>query len=302
MPQLSVVGVIRPNFLVLTPACISLGLASALYSGEPVQWPLLAVILLAALLAHVSVNALNEYGDFRSGLDLHTRRTPFSGGSGTLPQHPQLAPQALGIALLALAGLLACGLFLVWRAGWGLVPLGLAGLAVILLYTGPINRNRYLVLIAPGLGFGPLMVLGTEYALTSQFSMLGLVASLLPFFLVNNLLFLNQYPDIGPDRDAGRDNFVIALEPRSSALIYGGFALAAYLSILLATLAGLYPDFALLGLLTLFPAYRVFIGARRFSGDVEELLPSLGHNVVVTLSTPLLVAVGMGLDILIGQG
>ena len=49
--------------------------------------PLLPLILALAggLLAHISVNALNEYLDFTSGLDLTTLRTPFSGGSGTLP-------------------------------------------------------------------------------------------------------------------------------------------------------------------------------------------------------------------------
>ncbi len=38
--------------------------------------------LLGAFLAHISVNTLNEYFDFKSGLDLETIKTPFSGGSG----------------------------------------------------------------------------------------------------------------------------------------------------------------------------------------------------------------------------
>ncbi len=48
-----------------------------------------ALVLLGALAAHGAVNALNEYADYRSGLDLRTARTPFSGGSGTLVDHPQ---------------------------------------------------------------------------------------------------------------------------------------------------------------------------------------------------------------------
>lgn len=300
MSRFSVLGVIRPNFLLLTPACISLGVVASQFSGQVVDWPVLVVVLLGALQAHVSVNALNEYGDYHSGLDLQTRRTPFSGGSGTLPQHPQLASTALLIGLVALLGAAICGLYLVWRSGWGLMPLGLVGLAIIVLYTGPINRNRYLVLITPGLCFGPLMVLGTEYALTSQFTLVGLTASMVPFFLVNNLLFLNQIPDIEPDREVGRDNFVMALPSGQNAWIYAGFALAAYLSILLPAVLGLYPPSALLGLLTLWLAYRVFCGTRRFSGKVEELLPSLGLNVVVALVTPVLLAVGLGLDVLAG--
>ena len=90
-----VAGVARPNFLILTPVCISLGLASVLLTEGWVDWGTLAVILIGALMAHVSVNALNEYQDFQSGLDFKTERTPFSGGSGTLVLQPRLASQAL---------------------------------------------------------------------------------------------------------------------------------------------------------------------------------------------------------------
>ena len=72
----------RGPFLVLTPVCVLLGVGTVVANKAPVDWSLLFLCLLGALLAHISVNALNEYADFRSGLDLATLRTPFSGGSG----------------------------------------------------------------------------------------------------------------------------------------------------------------------------------------------------------------------------
>jgi 1,4-dihydroxy-2-naphthoate octaprenyltransferase len=42
----------------------------------------LALIGLVAL--HAAVNAFNEASDMRSGIDLQTTRTPFSGGSGSM--------------------------------------------------------------------------------------------------------------------------------------------------------------------------------------------------------------------------
>ena len=51
--------------------------------------------------AHLAVNMLNEYFDFKSGLDFKTQRTPFSGGSGTLPANPHLARQALTTAIVS---------------------------------------------------------------------------------------------------------------------------------------------------------------------------------------------------------
>ncbi|MDQ4422556.1 MAG: hypothetical protein QF808_01485, partial [Thalassolituus sp.] len=68
----------RPPFLILTPVCLLMGFAASGYS--PQLNPDLIWVVLGALLAHISVNMLNEYQDFKSGLDLVTDRTPFSGG------------------------------------------------------------------------------------------------------------------------------------------------------------------------------------------------------------------------------
>ena len=291
-----VVGVARPNFLILTPICISLGLASVLLTGAPIEWGVLVVALLGALMAHVSVNALNEYSDFQSGLDFKTEKTPFSGGSGTLVVQPRLAMQALALGLSSLGITIACGLFLIQQAGWGLIPIGLLGVVIIVLYTGWINRNRYLVLIAPGLSFGPLMVVGTDYALTGTFSGMALWLSLIPFFLVNNLLFLNQIPDVEADRSVGRDNFAITLSAHRSAWLFFSFALLAYFTVLLAVVAGRLPPGALLGLLTFGLTYQVFQGVKQYQGDLTQLVPLLGKNVAVTLLTPLLVFIGIVLS------
>jgi len=288
-----VVGVTRPNFLILTPICISLGLASVLLTGRPVDWSVFGVVMLGALMAHISVNALNEYADFQSGLDFKTEKTPFSGGSGTLVMQPRLAIQALALGIGSLLTTIACGLFLIQHAGWGLIPIGLLGVIIIVFYTGWINRNRYLVLIAPGLGFGPLMVVGTHFALTGEYSGVAILLSLIPFFLVNNLLFLNQIPDVEADRSVGRDNFAIAWQPNRSAWLFLGFALLSYLTVAVGVVAGVLPLGALLGLLTFGLTYQVFQGVGRYRGQVVELVPFLGRNVVVTLLTPLLVFIGI---------
>ncbi|MBT3046520.1 MAG: prenyltransferase [Candidatus Thiodiazotropha sp. (ex Clathrolucina costata)] len=288
-----VVGVVRPNFLVLTPVCISLGLASVLLSGHAVAWNLFAVVLLGALAAHISVNALNEYTDYHSGLDFKTERTPFSGGSGTLVIQPRLAPYALGVGLASLLITLLSGLYLLQHAGWGLVPIGLLGVLIILSYTSWINRHRLLVLVAPGLGFGPLMVVGTHYALTAEFSAIALLLSTVPFFLVNNLLLLNQIPDVEADRSVGRDNYAMAWSPAKSAWLYLLFSLLSYLAIILGVLLERLPAGALLGLLTAVIAYQVFNGVRRYQGEIEQLVPCLGKNVLVTLATPFLIFLGI---------
>lgn len=123
MPTFSAPCGCRP-FLVLNPACVALGAATANLSGRSINpWHLL-LVLIGTICAHGSVNALNEHDGFKSGLDFKTQRTPFSGGSGTLPQNPDMArysgniPKLLPymgmnvIINIATPVLLAVGLFL----------------------------------------------------------------------------------------------------------------------------------------------------------------------------------------------
>lgn len=42
------------------------------------------------------------------------------------------------------------------------------------------------------------MVMGTHFALTGEYSATAGLASLVPFFLVSDLLLLNQFPDVEP--------------------------------------------------------------------------------------------------------
>ena len=77
-------GVARANFLLLPFTLVAVGAAAAAFDGDfNLLHTLLALVGLVGL--HVAVNALNEVSDFRRGIDLETVRTPFSGGSGTLP-------------------------------------------------------------------------------------------------------------------------------------------------------------------------------------------------------------------------
>jgi len=96
-------GVARAPFLVLPITLVGVGVAAAAWEGTFGWRPaLLALVGLVAL--HIAVNALNEASDMKTGIDLHTQRTPFSGGSGTLPAG-ELSVRATRIFALSCAAL-----------------------------------------------------------------------------------------------------------------------------------------------------------------------------------------------------
>jgi 1,4-dihydroxy-2-naphthoate polyprenyltransferase len=291
------IGSVRPQFLLLNISCVAAGTGAAYWRKGSIVWIDAVLALLGALCAHASVNILNDYSDFRSGIDAMTKRTAFSGGSGTLQRHPELSGYMLKMGLFTAAVTAAIGVYFIRNEGWAIAPLGALGLLLVLLYTPWFTRTKLLCLIAPGLGFGTCMVTGTDLVLGGGYSPAGFAASMVPFFLVNNLLLLNQFPDLEPDRIGKRKHFIIKHGIRAGAVVYALFSAGAYLSIVVAVAANILPPLCLLALLTIPLAVRASIGAFRDGTNVTRLAPAMGINVAVNLCTPLLLAAGMFLSI-----
>ena len=284
---------VRMPFLILTFSCVFLGASAVVANQSTINLWLLLLALLGALLAHISVNTLNEYYDFKSGLDFETIKTPFSGGSGALPLNPDMIGAVFLVSVLSSVLLLAIGSFFVWQYGIGIIPVGLTGLILIATYTDWVNRHPYVCLIAPGLGFGFLMVAGTQFVLMGEYITLSWLVAVIPFFLVNNLLLLNQYPDIQADRNVGRNHFPIAYGVARSTVMYGLFVLATVVSIIAYVLMGYLPVLSLIALIPMPLAVFSLYGAAKHGAAIGGYPQYLGANVAVTILTTFLLAVSL---------
>lgn len=294
----------RPPFLILSPICIFLGLAIARYFYSEISTFNAVLVMIAALCAHISVNTFNEYFDFKSGLDNITEKTPFSGGSGGLPGNPNALPMVLMAAVTSLLATIVIGLYLVSISSPYLLVLGLLGVATIVFYTQHINRMPWLCLVSPGLGFGVLFVVGayisvlpnSESSNITNFSALSacIWASFVPYFLVNNLLLLNQFPDVEADKIIGR---------RTLPIVYGKpFALNIFLfqSLACAAFIAVGPFITPLPITTLIALFPVLIISIAVYKEIknsgfktEQLNPALGKNVICTLVTTLVYGLGV---------
>lgn len=270
-----------------------LGVATAFWSGAPLNILYIVLILSGAVLAHISVNALNEYDDFKSGLDLITDATPFSGGTKSLPENPEKAHWALITGLVSLVLMICIGIYFLLERGPWILPVGILGIIIIYTYTPLITRHPFFCLITPGLGFGPLMVMGTDFVLTGHYSWAAAMASLVPFFLVNDLLLLNQFPDVEADRQIGRKHLLIRIGRPAGAKVYVAFLILTYVSILAGYFSGALPWGALLGLITLVLAVPVMRGVVCHADDIPGLIPYMIKNVILNIATPVLVALGL---------
>jgi 1,4-dihydroxy-2-naphthoate polyprenyltransferase len=279
----------RPHYLFLPLVLVMVGTTAAWYEGYfSLTYMLLALIGL--VLCHMSVNILNDYYDFKSGVDLQTFKTPFNGGSGLLPAGIITPAQAgrYGLACFLLAT--PIGIFFTLATGWQLLPLLIVGAVCIIFYTSLILKTDFPEW-SPGVGLGILPALGAYYVQAGHYSWPALIASVPSGFLVLNLLLLNEFPDAEADTIAHKRTLPITLGKNKAAVVYSSFTILVYMWVIGAVVAGVMPPFTLLALATLPLAYRAIRGSFGHA-DLRKMVPAMGDNVLVVLLTQAMIGVG----------
>ena len=279
----------RPQFLILSVVLAFLGTSLAWYSGAfHLGHAILAFIGL--LLCHISVNVLNDYYDYISGIDLKTRRTPFSGGSGFLPAASLNPRHVLWFGLTCFLLAVPIGIYFVLVSGWQLLPLLVIAAICILLYTPMLTKLGWPEW-SPGIGLGALPILGAFFVQTGEYTLPAIVAAIPSGILVHNLLLLNEFPDAEADKTAGRKTLPITMGGRGSGIVYTTLTIILYLWIIAWVAARIMPVFCLMALATLPFAVRAIRGALN-SQDESKLMPAMANNVMLVLLTQLLLGIG----------
>ena len=289
-----IVTVIRVPFLILALILGILGAAVAWYesrrSGSPFDMGYAFLATFGLLVAHAAVNIFNEYFDCRSGLDYKTRRTPFSGGSGAIPGGLLTLQEALWLGIACFVFIIPIGVFFTLEKGWMLVPLLVLSMLLIVLYTPVILKMSYPEW-SPGLGLGILPVMGAYFVHTGEYTLTAFIASMPSYFLVHNLLLLNEFPDVEADITVERRTLPISFGKRRAAVVFSLFVVLVYLWIVGAVMLQTMPVWTLLALLTLPIGLQVIKGSFRYD-ERELFLPVMTKNVQLVLLTQALVAAG----------
>jgi 1,4-dihydroxy-2-naphthoate octaprenyltransferase len=287
---------VRPAFLSVTFVGCLLGLATAALSGVTLEPLKATVTLLFALLAHGGANVVNDYYDAKSGCDAANdeRVFPFTGGSRVI-QNGVLSLQEAGVfgyALLAVV--IPAGLWLTAVSGPGLIGIGLAGLLTGWAYSAPPFKLQ-----SRGLGeYGItaawlLIVVGSDFVQRHELSFTPVAAGLGFALLVANVLYINQFPDVKADTQAGKRTLVVRLGVQRARWGYALIALLCYGWVLAMTLLGHLPVVALISLL---PAIASFKAARNLAAHAAQpmqLVPGIKLTILAASLHGLLLAVAL---------
>lgn len=196
----------RPKTLWAAVAPVIIGTAMAFSDGKFHMVSAL-VALIGAILIQIGTNFANDYFDFKKGADTRDRIGPVRATGAGL-----VKPGVMRAAfILIFMAAFIIGLYLIYRAGWPLLLIGLLSIIFGVLYTGgpyPLGYN--------GLGdifvlifFGPVAVGATYYVQALEITMPVILAGLSPGLISTALLTVNNLRDINSDRKAGKKTLAV---------------------------------------------------------------------------------------------
>lgn len=264
----------RPRSLTATYVPIALGGVIALQDGAfNVLFFVLA--LLGTLALQIGANLSNEYFDYAKGVEAEKTH-----GLGLILKQGYLTPQQVLIGAVGsfVIGSLI-GLFLVSQTGWLILWIGLAGVAVAILYTAGPFALAYIGLgeIAVFIFMGPLIVLGTYYVMTEKTSNQTIIGALPIAFLVAAILHANNLRDLDADKVSGKNTLAVRFGRRFAQGEYVVLTLGGLVMVVLLAILGQIPATSLLSLILLPETLRLCRIATT-SEDPKELHMVLVHT------------------------
>lgn len=283
--------VIRVHFLLASVIAVSVGLA--------LHWSLAgtiaifdAVLTMAGVVAlHASVDLLNDFWDFKRGIDTKTRRTKMSGGTGVLPEG-LLTPKAVyraGMIFLVVGSVV--GAYFVFTDG--LVILAILGFAVISIYfysTKIVDSGAAEIFVAIK---GTMIVLGTFFIQSGHLTTEAILAGALVGILSSLVLFIASFPDYEADKSKGRKTLVIVAGRQKAASIFWAFPAIACGIVIFGVSAGLFPLFSLVMLLGVPLVVRSGLGLQKYYDRVDELVPFMSSALLFSRIAGALFVLGL---------
>ena len=215
----------------------------------------LILAVIGVLLLHLSSNVYNDYFDVKDGTDEANNEyfqpggASISGGSRAIELGIITLQKTKNVARILLFLSLFVSSFLFYNIYQitgsliniqGSLVVGLLGLFLGYFYTATPLRlvsRRGIGELSIFLAFGPLLTLGTGYAISVESielysnSFYALLLIGVPFgLLTTNILFINQFPDAKSDASTGKNHLVVTFGKKVSRWIYLLFLTLAFLS------------------------------------------------------------------------
>ncbi len=204
----------RPKTLTgaLAPVCV--GLSAAWVALGSLQWMPAALCVVFALLMQIDANLVNDFLDFRGGIDREDRLGPERACA-----QGWITPEAMqrGIAAVTTVACLT-GLPLVWWGGWGMVIIGATCVIACVLYSTLARLALGDVLVV--VFFGLVPVCATYYLQAGTVDHDVFLAAMAMGLVTDCLLLVNNFRDRDTDRRVGKHTIPNLIGERRTYILY----------------------------------------------------------------------------------
>lgn len=286
--------VIRVRFLLASVIAVSTGLAINWSLNQSID--IFSAVLTFAGVAslHASVDLLNDYWDFKRGIDTSTKRTKMSGGTGVLPEG-LLNPTAVykaGIGFLILGS--AIGSYFVFTHGFTIaVILAFAILSIYFYSTKIVDSGLAEFFVALK---GAMIVIGTFFIQSNQIPLEIILGGIFVGLLSSLVLFIASFPDFDADKSKGRKTLVIVAGKKKACTVFWIFPIILFGSMILGVATGIFPIFSLLTLVSIPLLLQAGFGLKKNYNHPELLVPYMEKTLLFSRLTGILLLISFLLD------
>lgn len=282
---------IRLRFLLASVIAVSNGIALAFWKNKQIDLSDAVLTFVGVICLHASIDLLNDYWDYKRGIDTATRRTKFSGGTGVLPENLLKPGNVYSVGLIfLLIGTLIGMYFVVIRGIMIALLLGFAILAVYFYSTSIVNLGLGEAFVAIK---GTLIVVGSYYVQTSSIGVGVVYVGIIMGILSASVLFVNSFPDYQADRSRGRRTLVILLGRQRAVKIFPWMILCTYVLIIAGIFLGYLKIYSLASLLSAPFAVSAIKRIGKSYQDIEKLVPVMGATVAYSRITGVVLAASL---------
>jgi 1,4-dihydroxy-2-naphthoate octaprenyltransferase len=283
--------VIRVRFLLASVIAVSVGLAINWTQNNSID-VFAALLTFAGVMAlHASVDLLNDFWDYKRGIDTSTKRTKMSGGTGVLPEG-LLKPSSVyraGIAFLIIGG--GVGAYFVMTDGIIIaVILAFAILSIYFYSTKIVDSGLAEFFVALK---GTMIVLGAFFIQSNQLTIDVVLAGVIVGVLSSLVLFIASFPDYDADKSKGRKTLVIVAGKRKATSIFWAFPIISLGVLIFGVSVQLFPISSLLALVPIPLIILAGIGLRKNYENQDLLFPSMSKTLMFSRLTGALFVVGI---------
>jgi 1,4-dihydroxy-2-naphthoate octaprenyltransferase len=282
--------VIRVRFLLASIIAVSAALSLNWWLNSSIDI-FDAVLTFAGVLAlHASVDLLNDFWDFKRGIDTATKRTKMSGGTGVLPEgllNPTTVYRA-GIIFLIIGSLI--GSYFVLTDGIIIaIILGFAILSIYFYSTKIVDSGLGEFFVAVK---GSMIVIGAFFIQSGQITLESVLAGIVVGTLSSMVLFIASFPDHDADKSKGRKTLVISVGKQKASKLFWIFPIISYCAIVVGVSTGLFPELSLISFFSIPLMIKSGRGLQKNYDSVDDLVPFMSSTLMFSRLTGALFVIG----------